>query len=108
MTTPEGKEIKYTYDINHRLTQIKAPSPHRGEGRGEGDSSTSTFTFIYDSSNRRTKLTYPNGVTTTYSYDTTGNLTNLLTQYAELKEQGKKKPPTLKLHTIDSFTKISI
>ncbi len=73
-------------------------------GGGEGASSTSTFAFTFDSSNRRTKLTYPNGVTTIYSYDTGGRLTNLLTQYAELKEQGKKKPPILKLHTLDSFT----
>ncbi|MBI5748485.1 MAG: hypothetical protein HZA00_05110 [Nitrospinae bacterium] len=99
MTTPEGKEIKYNYDINHRLTQIKSPSPLVEEGGGEG-----VFSFTYDTSGRRTKLTYPNGVTTTYSYDTAGSLTNLLTQYAELKEQGKKKPPILKLQTIDSFT----
>ncbi|MBI5748479.1 MAG: RHS repeat protein [Nitrospinae bacterium] len=99
MTTPEGKEIKYTYDVNHRLTQIKAPSPLAGEGGGEG-----VFSFTYDTSGRRTKLTYPNEVTTTYSYDTAGNLTNLLTQYSELQSQGKKKLPILKLHTLDSFT----
>jgi RHS repeat-associated protein len=62
------------------------------------------FAFAYDTLGRRTKLTYPNGVTTTYSYDSIGRLTNLLTQYAELKDQGKKRPPTLKLHTLDSFT----
>ncbi len=83
------------------LTELvkKDSSPHRGEGGGEG-----VFSFAYDTTGRRTKLTYPNGVTTTYSYDSIGRLTNLLTQYAELKEQGKKKPPILKPHTIDSFT----
>ena len=97
MITPEGKEIKYNYDINHRLTQIFTDV-------GQTSTSTFAFAFTYDSSGRRTKLTYPNGVTTNYTYDTAGRLTNLLTQYAELKEQGKKKPPILKLHTIDSFT----
>ncbi len=104
MTTPEGKIIKYNYDSIHRLTQIQTPSPLVGEGGGEGASSTSTFAFTYDSLGRRTKLTYPNGVTTNYSYDSIGRLTNLLTQYTEIKEQGKKKPPILKLHAIDSFT----
>ncbi len=99
MTTPEGKIIKYTYDVSHRLTQINAPSPLVGEGGGEG-----VFSFTYDTAGRRLGLNYPNGVKTTYTYDSSGNLTNLLTQYAELKEQGKKKPPILKLHTIDSYT----
>ncbi|MEK6589196.1 MAG: RHS repeat-associated core domain-containing protein, partial [Nitrospinota bacterium] len=83
----------------NRLTQLKAPSPLAGEGGGERG-----FGFTYDSLGRRTKLTYPNGVTTNYTYDSSGYLTNLLTQYAELQNHGKKRPPILKLHTLNSFT----
>ena len=61
----QGFSLAYTYDSSHRLTQIKAHSPLWREGGGEG-----VFSFTYDTSGRRTKLTYPNGVTTNYSYDT--------------------------------------
>ncbi|MBI5748484.1 MAG: hypothetical protein HZA00_05105 [Nitrospinae bacterium] len=105
-TVGQGFSLAYTYDSTNRLTKIDASPFEKGGLRG-------IFSFTYDTSGRRTKLTYPNEVTTTYSYDTTGNLTNLLTQYTELQNKGKKKPPNpvpagfkqgLKLHTLDSFT----
>jgi RHS repeat-associated protein len=87
-----------------RVRGHNSPLTKGDRGLSSGEGQTSTFAFTYDSSGRRTKLTYPNGVTTTYSYDSIGRLTNLQTQYTELQNHGKHRPPKLKLHTLDSFT----
>ena len=98
-TVGQGFSLAYSYDVNHRLTQIKSPSLLVGEGRGEGASST--FTFTYDSSGRRTKLTYPNEVTTNYTYDSSNRLTNLLTQGIKPAKSLRGKAEAI---LIDSFT----
>jgi len=54
--------VSYAYDDASRLTTIT---------RG-----TNVFGFGYDNANRRTSMTYPNGVNTSYTYDTLSRLTN--------------------------------
>jgi RHS repeat-associated protein len=55
--------VSYGYDDASRLTTIT---------RG-----ANVFSFGYDDANRRTSLGFPNGVNTTYTYDTLNRLTNL-------------------------------
>ncbi|MBI4378661.1 MAG: RHS repeat protein, partial [Nitrospinae bacterium] len=108
----QGFSLAYTYDSTNRLTSIISPLP-AGERAGvkgsnspltKGDRGLSSgeaiFSFTYDTAGRRTKLTYPNGVTTTYSYDKFSRLTNLLTQnpFPAGFKQGSR------LQTLDSYT----
>jgi RHS repeat-associated protein len=76
MTTPDNRVINYFYNSANRLSQIGTPQGN--------------FIYSYDLAGRRTGLTYPNGVTTTYNYNPAGYLTNLLAQ----------KTPS----TVNSFT----
>ena len=55
--------VSYAYDDASRLSTITRGS--------------SNFGFGYDNANRRTSMTYPNGITTNYSYDTLNRLTRL-------------------------------
>jgi RHS repeat-associated protein len=55
--------VSYGYDDASRLTTIT---------RG-----ANVFAFAYDDANRRTSMSYPNGVTTSYVYDTLNRLLNL-------------------------------
>jgi uncharacterized protein RhaS with RHS repeats len=55
--------VTYAYDDASRLTSIT---------RG-----TNVFGFGYDNANRRTSMSYPNGVNTSDSYDTLSRLPNL-------------------------------
>ena len=66
MTTPEGKQVQYSYDEANRLVGM--------------DSFLGRFDFGYDRLGRRTSLSQPNGVTTGYGYDAVGRLTSLLAQ----------------------------
>jgi RHS repeat-associated protein len=63
MTVAGQSAVNYTYDNDNRLTQITQ--------------GTSTASFAYDIASRRTSMTLPNGVATTYSYDTASELTGL-------------------------------
>jgi RHS repeat-associated protein len=70
MTTPDGRTISYAYNAVNRLTEILSSS----------SLGPLNFSFSYDSSGRRTELIYPNGVTTTYSYNPSSYLTTLSAQ----------------------------
>jgi RHS repeat-associated protein len=63
----DGRIIDYTYDLGNRLYQVMSPEP--------------VATITYDLEGRRQTLSYPNLVTTTYSYNKSGFLTHLLTRY---------------------------
>ncbi len=56
-------QINYSFDNANRLTQI-----------AQG---TTTVGFTYDNANRRATLTLPNGVVTSYGYDTPSQLTGI-------------------------------
>jgi len=60
LTVPGQTVVNYSFDSANRLTQITQGS--------------ATVQFSYDSDNRRTSLTLPNGVVTTYTYDTASQL----------------------------------
>ncbi|MBN1210666.1 MAG: hypothetical protein JXB05_37810 [Myxococcaceae bacterium] len=71
-TTVDGdtRHTSYTYDPKGRLcgvTLSATPAPC-------GTHSDSTFSFAYDESARTRTLTYPNGVTSTSTYDSQGQL----------------------------------
>lgn len=66
MIGPEGA-VTYLYDAKNRLVQ-------------QTDPIAGTFRFGYDSLDRRTELRFPNGIVTTYEYDSASRLVSLLTR----------------------------
>lgn len=68
MTVAGQPIVNYNYDANSRLTNLVIAS--------EAWQSLS-FGFTYDALGRRTSLSLPNGITTTYNYDNGSNLLNL-------------------------------
>ena len=56
-------DVTYTYDKNSRLKTVTQ--------------GTQTVTLAYDNAGRRTSLTYPNGVVTSYGYDNANRLLTL-------------------------------
>jgi RHS repeat-associated protein len=64
MTTPKG-DVTYIYDGKNRLTQITDPV-------------FGQFGFKYDPMDRRTELSYPNGIKTSYQYDRAYRLTAMV------------------------------
>ena len=66
MTDPQSLPTAYTYDVLNRL--------HTLAFNGQ----TPVFQFDYDALSRRTTLSRPNGVTTTYAYDPASSLTSVL------------------------------
>jgi len=71
MTVAGQSAVNYTYDDANRLMQIAQGS--------------STAAFTYDSAGRRTSLTLPNAMTTTYAYDAASELTGLSYQLGATK-----------------------
>lgn len=65
-TTPDGDVITYSYNEQSRVKEI--------------DSFAGLFTFTYNALGRRSKLSYPNNVETTYSYNSAGHLIALVTK----------------------------
>jgi len=63
----DGTAVKYVYDTLNRLQTLTAPSAF----------GTGNFGFTYDALSRRTQLTRPNSVTTTYGYDDLSRLLNV-------------------------------
>ncbi len=64
---PDSTAVNYVYDTLNRLQTLTAPSAF-----GSGN-----FGFTYDALSRRTQLTRPNSVTTTYGYDDLSRLLNV-------------------------------
>ena len=66
MDGPLG-QVTYLYDAKNRLAE-------------QHDPASGVYRLAYDAADRRTGLTYPNGVTTEYDYDGASRLTDLLTR----------------------------
>ena len=71
MTVAGQPAVNYTYYDADRLIQISQGS--------------STAAFTYDPAGRRSTLTLPNGITTSYSYDNASQLTGLSYQLGATK-----------------------
>lgn len=69
MTTPETK-VSYVYDAANRLTQMSSAA-------------FGLFRFDYDAAGARRELRYPNGVTTSYDYDTMHRLMAIVSKDAK-------------------------
>jgi RHS repeat-associated protein len=63
MTVIGQTAVTYGYDGAHRLTSITQ--------------GTATASLTYDAANRRSTLTYPNGVVATYTYDSVNRLVDI-------------------------------
>lgn len=66
MTGPEGSSITYSYDLDGRLVSLTRNSQ--------------LFRFAHDNDNRVTKVSLPNGTTTTRIFDTADHLLSLVNQ----------------------------
>ena len=66
MDGPLG-QVTYLYDAKNRLVE-------------QHDPASGVYRLAYDAADRRSGLTYPNGVTTEYDYDQANRLTDLLTR----------------------------
>jgi YD repeat-containing protein len=84
----DGRTIDYTYDSGNRLWQVLSPASvatitygyDTGNRLSQITAPLGLFNISYDLAGRRTGLSYPNGVTTTYSYNRASFLTSLLAQ----------------------------
>ena len=65
LTDPQNLPTAYTYDVLNRLATLAF------------NGQTPAFGFTYDSLSRRTSLTRPNGVNTSYNYDPASNLLSI-------------------------------
>ncbi len=86
-TNRRGQPISYTYDSAGRTTrQTFTDASHADftyDGRGNLKTATDaagTTTFNYDSGDRLTKVTYPNGRFLSYQYDAAGRRTRMVDQ----------------------------
>jgi RHS repeat-associated protein len=88
-TLPNGftANISYSYDANSNRTGMTTPwgsfryaydSLNRVTSVTNPDGQTVTFT--YDALSRRTSMTYPNGIKTTYAYDAAGQVKQIVAQ----------------------------
>ena len=74
LINPDGREINYTYDGDNRLTQV----------RYTVDTTTYTTTYAYDpDTGNLISKTLPNGVVTTYQYDTADRLTDCINKKSD-------------------------
>jgi YD repeat-containing protein len=76
-------QLTYTYDDASRLRRISRGAAVFRDASNDASPPTRSgrvavaFGFTYDTANRRTSLTYPNGVVTSYGYDELNRLTSL-------------------------------
>ena len=83
-SSANASTVAYTYDLaGNRLTVSLDGAVHASYAYDDAGRLASitragqVFGFAYDNANRRTQLTYPNGIATTYVYDTLSRLTRL-------------------------------
>ena len=93
VTQPDGSQLTYVYDSRSNLTAITAAVggdsfttsyTYDVEDRlvGVGDEAGNSYGITYDDSDNRTQISFPNGVSTSFAYDSLDQLVNLATQNA--------------------------
>lgn len=80
-----GRTITYTYDANGNRTGVTSGDLHhryiydvRNQLRQAMDRSGKPMVFSYDGTGRRTLISRPNGVATSYSYDAAGQVLSIV------------------------------
>ena len=82
-TNAQGETITYTYDEVGNITKIETPTQSISKtydalNRLKSVTDTQgTTTYEYDAIGRQTKVTYPSGVSTEYSYDSRNRVTKI-------------------------------
>jgi RHS repeat-associated protein len=81
---PDGTAVTYTYDANGNRTSVATASGSTAYAFDElnrlhtvTDSAGGVTTYAYDAAGNRASVTYPNGIVTTYTYDSLQRLTAL-------------------------------
>ncbi len=74
-----GTTVTYFYDAADHLTQIQQAA---GTG-GANPTAAQTVGFLYDTANRPTTVTLPNGITETYGYDNASQLLAIVYKKAD-------------------------
>jgi RHS repeat-associated protein len=80
MTPSGGTTVTYDYDNAYRLTGIEQAA---GTGGGALPAVQQSVSISYDSADRPTVLTLPNGMTMTYGYDNASQLTGITYKKAD-------------------------
>lgn len=80
MTPSGGTAISYDYDPANRLSKITQAA---GLGGGAIPGTPQIVTMGYDTANRPTSLTLPNGIQITYGYDAASQLTGITYKKAD-------------------------
>ncbi|MDD4910184.1 MAG: DUF4329 domain-containing protein [Candidatus Omnitrophica bacterium] len=76
ITSPRGNWVKYTYDNKGNILEIRRKKANTPDSNDPANDIVTAFT--YESSFNQIKTaTDPKGSTTTYEYDSKGNLTNI-------------------------------
>ena len=82
-TNPSGETIEYEYDKACNIVKIQTPTKtitktYDALNRLKSvTDNKGTTNYIYDAIGRVTKVEYPNGVSTEYSYDSRNHITNI-------------------------------
>ena len=82
-TNPSGETIEYEYDKAGNIVKIQTPTKtitktYDALNRLKSvTDNKGTTNYIYDAIGRVTKVEYPNGVSTEYSYDSRNHITNI-------------------------------
>lgn len=86
ITDSLNRALSYSYDLNSNLTSSTNPGgtityTYNDLNRvvSLNDGPGSTYTFGYDARGRRNQKNYPNGIATTYTYDSANRLTDMIT-----------------------------
>ncbi len=82
-TNSQGETITYTYDEAGNITQIETPTQSISKIYDALNrlktvtDDQGTTAYAYDAIGRQTQITYPNGVTTSYEYDSRNRVTSI-------------------------------
>ena len=91
LTYPDGRQLRYAYDANGNRTRVEAVVGTEvfsttyaydvlDRLQTVTDAQGRTYSHTYDANGNRTALTFPNGITTSTTFDLVNRLTRLATE----------------------------